>query len=160
MQTMTATIAALASSRWRGSGRHPWLCAHSIPASPRQARMLAAYRITLETRMVWLSDGRKFDSGSLTDSVSAFGAVAPSIMPSSRPTADTVTATRGLASLLHASLRMSTAISRPTGPAGSCSWLGRDVLGRPAGPAARGEAAGGGGPWSTRPDDPAGRPGP
>ena len=44
---MTATMAELIRSRWRGLGRHPWLCAHSIPASPRQARMSDAYSIRL-----------------------------------------------------------------------------------------------------------------
>ena len=62
------------------------------------------------------SDGSSRDSGSRTGSVSAFGAVAPRNMPSSSPAADKLTATLGLDSLLHASLRMSVLISRSTGP--------------------------------------------
>ena len=37
---MIATMPVLTSSRMRGLGRQPWLCAHSIPASPRQARVM------------------------------------------------------------------------------------------------------------------------
>ena len=37
---MTATTPVLTSSSRRGLGRQPWLCAQSIPASPRQARMI------------------------------------------------------------------------------------------------------------------------
>src|SRR5260370_7997216 len=66
----------------------------------------------------WLGDGRRSASGSLLGSVSAFGAVAPTIMPSSRPTPDTVMATLGLASPLQASLRITVLMSRSIGPVG------------------------------------------
>ena len=113
---MSATMPVLTSSRIRGLGRQPWLCAHIMPASPRQARVTLVYSIRLASTCCPLSDGRIRDSGSRTGSVSAFGAVAPSSMPSSRPAADRETATLGLASLLQASLRMSVLISRSTGP--------------------------------------------
>ena len=70
----------------------------------------------LASTCCWLSDGSSLDSGSRTGSVSAFGAVAPRSMPSSRPAADRDMATLGLDSLLQASLRMSVLISRSTGP--------------------------------------------
>src|ERR1700680_772402 len=72
----------------------------------------------------WLSDGRRYDSGSLIGNVSAFGAVAPTIMPSSRPTPDTVTATLGSESLLQASLRITVLMSRSIGPVGPCPSTG------------------------------------
>ena len=65
---------------------------------------------------VWLSEGRTEDSGSTTGTVSAFGAVAPTAMPISRPAPDSVMATFGWDSLLQASVRMSALMSRPTGP--------------------------------------------
>ena len=76
---------------------------------------------------VWLNEGRMDDSGSLTGTVSAFGAVAPTAMPSSRPASDTVTATFGLESLLQASVRMTALMSRSTGPADPYSSTGPSV---------------------------------
>ncbi len=64
----------------------------------------------------WPSGGRMKDSGSLIGSVSAFGAVAPTIIPSSRPAPDRVRATIGSDSLLQASLRITRLMTHSTGP--------------------------------------------
>src|SRR5215471_8681221 len=138
---MTAMIAVLAHSRCLGLGRQPWLCAHNIPARPRQARMFPVYRrIDAMTTLVseWPSAGRMKDSGSLTGTVSAFGAVAPTIIPSSRPAPDRLRATMGSDSGLQASLRITRLMTHSTGPlrttrsdAGGKST----VPGRPGGPA-------------------------
>src|SRR6266446_152572 len=86
----------------------------------------------------WFSDGRKRDSGSLMGSVSVFGAVAPTTMPSSRPTPDTVTATLGCDSLLQASLRITVLMTRSTGRVGRVGrhlcHLGHTSIGGPARP--------------------------
>src|SRR5262249_25370730 len=86
----------------------------------------------------WPSDGRMNDSGSLTGTVSAFGAVAPTIIPSSRPAPDRLRATMGSDNGLQASLRITRLMTHSTGPlrmtrsgAGGKST----VPGRPGGPA-------------------------
>src|SRR5262252_7743075 len=95
----------------------------------------------------WSRDGKRYDSGSLIGNVSAFGAVAPRSIPSSRPDADTATATLGSDSLLQASLRISVLMSRSIGPPGpgGPAWpgpsMGPCVLDRPAVPAAPGGSA-------------------
>src|SRR5215469_1708487 len=127
---MTATTPALASSRRRGSGRHPWLCAHSSPARPRQARTSPVYSIAVARTSLLLSDGRRYDSGSLMGSVMVFGAVAPTSIPSSRPTPDTDSATLGSDSLLQASLRITRLMTHSIGPCPSTGAYGRD---RPTG---------------------------
>src|SRR5215467_6450532 len=119
---MMATTPALASSRRRGSGRQPWLCAQSIPARPRHARTSPVYSAT-ETRTVcdW-SDGSRLDNGSLRfGNVSVFGAVAPTSIPSSSPAAEMLTAIRGSESLLQESLRMTVLMTQSIGPVGG--WL-------------------------------------
>ncbi len=139
---MTETMAALTRNRCRGLGRHPWLCAHSIPASPRQARMSPEYIIKVaRTCRCGPSDGSRVDSGSLTRNVSAFGAVAPSSMPSSSPAADRPTATLGSDSLLQASLRISQSMTRSTGPVGSWGSKGPYGPGRVACPTDPGGSA-------------------
>src|ERR1022692_4782896 len=92
----------------------------------------------------WLSDGRRYDSGSLMGSVSVFGAVAPTSIPSSRPTPDTVIATLGWESLLQASVRITVLMTCSIGPAGPSPPLGPCVPGRPAGSIGPGGAAEGG----------------
>src|SRR5215468_10311365 len=62
------------------------------------------------------SAGRMKDSGSLTGTVSAFGAVAPTIIPSSRPAPDKLRATMGSDSGLQASLRITRLMTHSTGP--------------------------------------------
>src|SRR5215510_1110834 len=74
----------------------------------------------------WASDGRR-DSGSLIGSVSAFGAVAPTSIPSSRPAPDTAMATLGSESLLQASLRITVLMIHSTGPTGPCPARGSSV---------------------------------
>ena len=101
-----------------------------MPASPRQASSAAAYSITL-ARATWCASDGSSDSGSRTPTVSAFGEVAPSSMPSSSPAPDSATATLGLDSLLQASLRISELMNRSTGP-GGCPSIGRGVRGRPS----------------------------
>src|SRR5512142_2956779 len=82
---------------------------------------------------VWSpSAGSRDDSGSLTGTVSAFGAVEPRIMPSSRPIPDSVTATLGLDRRLQASLRISELMNRSTGPFGPGPSRGLNVPSRPA----------------------------
>jgi hypothetical protein len=108
---MTAITAAAARNRWRGLGRQPWLCAHSIPASPRHARMSPVYRIAIARMLSLFSDGST-ESGSLMGSVALFGAVAPTTMPSRRPTPAKLTATLGSDSLLQASLRITVLMTR------------------------------------------------
>src|SRR5215472_10666650 len=139
--TMTATMAALTSSSRRGSGRHPWLCAQSMPASPRQARTSPVYSIAIAAPLSWASDGRNDDSGSLTFTVSKFGAVAPTSMPSSRPRPDRVTATRGSDSLLQASLRITALMMRSIGPLGLCRSTRPSVLDLPTAPTDPGGSA-------------------
>src|SRR5260370_36381485 len=68
-------------------------------------------------------------------SVSTFGAVAPTSMPSSRPTPDTVTAILGSESLLQASLRITVLMTRSIGPVGPRPSRGPYVLSRPTCPA-------------------------
>src|SRR5215467_464833 len=68
----------------------------------------------------WPSAGRIKDSGSLTGTVSAFGAVAPTIIPSSRPAPDRLRATMGSDSGLQASLRITRLMTHSTVPA--CPW--------------------------------------
>src|SRR5260221_2732519 len=85
---------------------------------------------------LWLSDGRRYDSGSLTFSVSKFGAVAPTSMPSSRPRPDTVTATLGWDSLLQASLRITVLIIPSIGPVGPGRSTGPSALDWPTAPTA------------------------
>src|SRR5215831_17336736 len=86
----------------------------------------------------WPSAGKMNDSGSRTGTVSAFGAVAPTIIPSSRPAPDRLRATMGSDSGLQASLRITRLMTHSTGPlrttrsdAGGKST----VPGRPGGPA-------------------------
>ena len=62
------------------------------------------------------SAGRMNDSGNLTGTVSAFGAVAPTIIPSSRPAPDKLRATMGSDSGLQASLRITRLMTHSTGP--------------------------------------------
>src|SRR5215831_2389957 len=64
----------------------------------------------------WPSDGRICDSGSRRGIVSAFGAVAPTIIPSSRPAPDRLRATMGSDSGLHASRRITRLMTHSTGP--------------------------------------------
>src|SRR5262245_49752028 len=64
-------------------------------------------------------------------SVSVFGAVAPTTMPSSRPTPETLIATLGSESLLQASLRMTLLMTHPIGPAGRRRSSGSYVRGWP-----------------------------
>src|SRR5690349_6910286 len=64
----------------------------------------------------WPSAGMRCDSGSWRGIVSAFGAVAPTIMPSSRPAPDRVRATVGSDSRLQASLRITRLMTHSTGP--------------------------------------------
>ena len=64
----------------------------------------------------WPSDGRMCDSGSWMGIVSAFGAVAPTIIPSSRPAPDRLRATMGSDSGLQASLRITRLMTHSTGP--------------------------------------------
>src|SRR5207247_10596025 len=64
----------------------------------------------------WRRAGRRCDSGSRRGIVSAFGAVAPTIMPSSRPAPDKVRATVGSDSRLQASLRITRLMTHSTGP--------------------------------------------
>src|SRR5215467_960244 len=91
----------------------------------------------------WVSGGRKCDSGSLTGSVSAFGAVAPRSIPSSKPVPDTAMATLGSDSLLHESLRITVLMTRSMGPVGPCPSTGPYVPRRPPGCADTGEPDGG-----------------
>src|SRR5215472_4376429 len=75
-----------------------------------------------------LTDGNSADSGSLIRIVWTFGAVAPAIMLSSKPTPETLRATRGSVSLLPDSLRISVLMTRsigPRGPGRSSGPLGR-----------------------------------
>src|SRR5258708_9934736 len=78
-------------------------------------------------------------------SVTVFGAMAPTSAPSSRPQRDEVTATRGLASRLQASLRITVLMTRSIRPWPS---TGPRVPGRPVGSTVPGatEPAGGGDP--------------
>src|SRR5215468_12524910 len=115
---MTETMAALTRNRCRGLGRHPWLFAHSIPASPRHARMSPEYIIRVATTCkCGPSDG-------------------------SRPAADRLTATLGSDSLLQASLRISQSMTRSTGPVGSWGSKGPYGPGRVACPTDPGGSAG------------------
>ena len=94
-------------------------------------------------RMCWLtSEGRKEDSGSLTGTVSAFGAVAPRSMPSSSPPPDRATATVGLDSWLQASLRIMVLMNRSIRPGDSATWTGRGAVAAPADSANPGGSAG------------------
>src|SRR5215469_16987981 len=66
-------------------------------------------------------------------SVSEFGAIAPTSMPSSRPTPATDIATLGWASLLQESLRMTALMIRSTGPVGPLERGGAEWRGAAAG---------------------------
>jgi len=139
MHTITATMIPLTSSKRRGSGAQPRLCAHSIPASPRQARTSPLYSSSIAAQSCWLSDGSTRDSGSSTVDVSTFGAVAPTTAPSSRPAPDTPTATLGSANLLPDSVRITALIRRLAGPVssrashGASGWDSRVSLPVPGG---------------------------
>src|ERR1035438_4889538 len=74
-----------------------------------------------------------------------FGAMAPTRMPISRPTAETATATLGSESLLQESLRITVLMTRSIGPSGRLGpgpSGGPCVTGRPAGPADPGGSVG------------------
>ena len=128
---MTATTPALTSRSLRGSGRQPWLCAHSMPASPRQARMSPAYSRT-SVRTFWCaSDGSKCDSGSVDRQRRGVRRRGPDDRcPAAGRMPDTVMATRGLASLLQASLRITVLMTRSTRPLPATGRCGAAVDGR------------------------------
>src|SRR5258706_7564840 len=73
------------------------------------------------------SEGSRCDSGSLSGSVSVFWAVAPTTMPSSKPTPETAMAILGSDSLLQASLRMRLLISQSIDPVAGCRSPGPRV---------------------------------
>src|SRR5262249_32424756 len=87
----------------------------------------------------WPSGGRINDSGSLTGTVSAFGAVAPTIIPSSRPAPDRLRATMGSDSGLQASLRITRLMTHSTGPLRTTR---SGAAGKSTGPACPGGPAG------------------
>src|SRR5260221_9202278 len=75
------------------------------------------------------SEGSRCDSGSLSGSVSVFWAVAPTTMPSSKPTPETAMAILGHDTLLQARLRMRLLISQSIGPVAGCRSPGPRVPG-------------------------------
>src|SRR5580692_10711233 len=84
----------------------------------------------MATALSCASDGKNRESPILTGSVSVLGAVAPTSMPSSRPTPEMVTATAGLDSLLHESLRITVLMTRSIGPPGPACRLDPVGIGR------------------------------
>src|SRR5215471_15001395 len=83
----------------------------------------------------WPSAGRRCDSGNWSGIVSAFGAVAPTIMPSSRPAPDRLRATVGSDSRLQASLRITRLMTHSTGPLPTAtSGCAKGTVSDPAGP--------------------------
>ena len=115
--------------------------------------MSPVYRMAIARMLSLFSEGST-ESGSLMGSVALFGAVAPTTMPSRRPTPAKLTATLGSDSLLQASLRITVLMTRSIGPLGASRWAGTGAGGSPtavavdAGSLAASSGPGGPGGWT------------